>query len=132
MAELTFAETAEKLSDLQPFIQYCIDTDEDEWQVDVVRNKGNTKNCMFGHLVNWFHGKDYEGSVSRVWDLFEEMWMTTYGVYPVNDGQNPKYQQATPKQRVIAYLKDLYLGQEIDTQTGMEQQWAECNRNASE
>lgn len=109
---------AERLSDLQPFIQYLQDTREDEWAVDVVRTKDG-KNCLFGHLINWYYGEDYEGSISLVWDLFEEMWMTTYVIYDINDGKNPKYPQPTPKQRVLAYMKNLWLGLEVDTQTGM-------------
>lgn len=31
-------------------------------------------------------------------------------VYYVNDGKNKNYQQATPKQRCVAYLKDLQSG----------------------
>ncbi|QOH56225.1 hypothetical protein [Rhodococcus rhodochrous] len=114
----TWEEAAQKLDDLQPFIQYCIDTDEAEWQVDTVRSSGNTKNCLFGHLINWAYGKDYEGSVSAIWDMFEEIWGTTYLVYEINDGRHPAYPQETPRQRCIAYLKDLWLGRIEDTQTG--------------
>src|SRR5690606_18740724 len=97
------------------FIQYLVDTDESEWQVDVVRNKENTKNCLFGHLVNFIYGKDYQGSISSAWDCFEALWSTTWAVYPINDGRNPEYQQLTPKQRCIAYLKDLWLAQAVPT-----------------
>lgn len=100
---------ANALADLPSFIQYCNETDESEWQIDTVRNVGNTKNCLFGHLVNWYYGKDYDGNVSPIWDMFEEIWSTTFYVYDVNDGKNPKYQQSTPKQRCVAYLKDLWL-----------------------
>lgn len=112
-------EVAEKLSNLQPFIQYLQDTREDEWAIDVVRTKGNQQNCLFGHLVNWYYGKGYQGDVSLAWDLFEEMWSTTFFVYEINDGRNPDYPQPTPKQRVLAFMKNLWLGQEMDTQTGM-------------
>lgn len=128
-SELPYEQVIERLSNLQPFIQYCIDTREDEWQVDVVRDKGNTKNCMFGHLVNWFYGKDFKGNISPAWDAFENIWMSTYVIYPINDGQNPKYQQPTPRQRVIAYLKNLHLGLEEDIQTGMQNEWAASLKN---
>jgi hypothetical protein len=119
----TWDQVAEKLSDLNPFIQYLHATSEGEWAVDVVRTKDG-KNCLFGHLINWYYGKGYEGSISRVWDLFEEMWMSTYVIYPINDGENPKYQQPTPKQRVIAYMTNLWLGVEADTQTAMAEEAA--------
>lgn len=43
------------------------------------------------------------------------MWATTFMIYPVNDGENPKYTQETPKQRCLAYLKDLRDGKEKNT-----------------
>lgn len=98
------------LKNLDQFIEYCKSTNENEWCVGVVRTEGNKQNCCFGHLVNWWYGKDYEGSISEIWDTFEEVYVTTYMIYPVNDGENPKYQQSTPKQRVIAYLEDLNSG----------------------
>lgn len=104
--------TVKRLTDLSPFISYLEKTSPDEWQVDTVRSVGNTKNCVMGHLVNWYYGKDWQGSVSPVWDWFEEMWATTYMIYPVNDGGNPKYKQPTARERVIAYLKDLRDGKE--------------------
>lgn len=106
-----YEEAAKAIDDLSSFIQYCQNTEEDEWAVDVVRTKDG-KNCLFGHLVNWYYGKDYEGSISPIWDMFEATWSTTFAVYPVNDGHNPNYQQPTPKQRCVAYLKALWLGQE--------------------
>jgi len=101
------------LTDLTSFINYCIETNESEWAVDVVRTKGNKQNCLFGHLVNWHHGNNYQGKCTEIWDSFEEMWSSTFYVYDVNDGKNEKYQQATPKERCIAYLKDLWLGLEM-------------------
>ena len=96
------------LINLDNFITYLEDTDEDEWCTDVVRSKANeSQNCIFGHLVNWYYGKGYEGEVSEVWFAFEEMWATTFMIYPVNDGEDAHYTQETPKQRVLAYLRDL-------------------------
>lgn len=124
---MTTDQTIEKISDLRPFIEYLQNTREDEWAVDVVRTKEGA-NCMFGHLVNWFYGKGYEGSISLAWDFFEEIWMTTYVIYLVNDGENPRYQQSTPKQRVIAYLSNLWLGLEPDTSAVMAEDAARYGR----
>lgn len=110
--ELTWEQTVDRLRDLTPFIEYLENTTDDEWLLDTVRNKGNTQNCMMGHLVNWFYGKDHTGSISMAWDWFEEMWATTYMIYPVNDGTDPRYQQSTAKERIIAYLRDLMNGKE--------------------
>lgn len=113
----------DKLSDLQPFIQYLIDTKEEEWAVGVVRTKGNKQNCLFGHLVNWAYGKEFEGDVSPIWDIFEARWAMTYTVYPINDGKNPEYQQSSPKQRVTAFMQNLWLGLEADSNTLWEQEY---------
>jgi hypothetical protein len=75
-----------------------------------------------GHLVNWYYGPGYQGAVSEIWDNFEEIWATTYMIYPVNDGKNSKYQQKTAKDRVIAYLEDLNSGKEKTTYQLMNEQ----------
>ncbi len=106
----TTEAVCERLSHLDDFIAYLENTGEHEWNQDRVRNSDNTKNCVMGHLVNWYYGKDYEGDVSAVWDIFEEMWSTTFYIYDVNDGRSENYQQPTPKQRILAYLKDLWMG----------------------
>lgn len=120
MVALTMDQVDAKIGDLGAFIQYLIDTQESEWQVNAVRNAGNTKNCLFGHLVNFVYGKDYDGSISNAWDYFEEVWSTDFFIYQVNDGTNPDYKQTTPKQRCIAYLKNLWLGVEMPTWRTME------------
>lgn len=114
------SEAVEKLSDLRPFIEYLIATDEGEWQVGVVRNVRNTKNCLFGHLVNWYYGKDHTGDITSCWDVFEAMWACAEEVYPINDGKDPRYPQRTPKQRVVAFMKDLWLGITPPTWRSME------------
>lgn len=96
---------------LPEFINYCSATSENEWTTDVVRTRDG-KNCLFGHLVDWYYGKGYDGNISPAWDMFEDIWSSTYMVYNINDGKNPSYQQPTPKQRCLAYLKNLWLGLE--------------------
>lgn len=120
--ENTFTNAIEALSeDMQSFIDYLEQTEPNQWYLHKVRNKSNTKNCLYGHLVNWYYGKDYEGNVSPVWDAFEEVG-TTFYVYPINDGKNPKYPQATAKDRCIAYLKNIQSGEELWTWKAMEKE----------
>ena len=112
--------TVDRLSDLKPFIDYLEGTGDDEWTVDIVRTEGNKQNCVMGHLMNWYYGKEYKGVIAQAWDMFEEMWATTYMLYPVNDGRSPewmnyRYEQKTPKERVIAYLRNLAEGKEKTT-----------------
>lgn len=119
-------EVYKRLSSLEPFIEYLENTKDDEWIVDIVRSKDNARNCVMGHLINWFYGKDYTGPISNAWDIFEEMWATTYMIYPINDGKSPSwmnfvYDQTTPKARVVAYIKNLVEGKEKTTHQLMEQ-----------
>jgi len=97
---------------LKEFISYCETTNDNEWGTKVVRNKANTKNCMFGHLFNFGSNKGGEKLANVYWDFFEGSIATTYMVYRVNDGQHTGYQQTTPKERCIAYLKNLENGSE--------------------
>lgn len=98
---------------LDVIIPYIENTTEDSWCMDVVKTKDG-KNCLFGHLF------DLGGS--ELMDWFENI-ATTYMVYPVNDGQNPLYPQPTPKQRCIAYLKDLQSGKAKTTYELMEEDY---------
>lgn len=136
MQSPTSYESAEALlSDLDPFLAYLESTSEDAWQVDVVRSSDGTRNCMFGHLYQW--GSDHpsvaqldlksrERLASHLWEAFEQLWATTYAIYPINDGKNSRYPQPTPRQRVLAYLKALQRGEELTTMQAMEQ---ECERH---
>jgi hypothetical protein len=108
-----FSETTISDFTLRDIIAYMENTEESTWRVDTVRGKDGS-NCFFGHLFN-MGGGDSEKGGSRLWDYFEANYATTFMLYPVNDGQHPKYQQPTPKQRVIAYLKDLASGAEKTT-----------------
>jgi hypothetical protein len=87
---------------LEAIINFLEGTTEESWCTDVVKTEDG-KSCLFGHIFD-FGGKD-------LFYWFENI-ANTYMVYPVNDGENPKYQQPTPKQRCIAYLKNLQNGKE--------------------
>ena len=96
-------------------------TTDDQWCVDWcgVEDEhvpGGVKFCVQGHLMTYgeFHGhKGFD-------DLFHEVWATEYMYYWVNDGKSERYQQATPKQRVMAYFTDLRDGKVMSTQKIME------------
>lgn len=92
-------------------LNYLQNTREDEWLLDKVANKDLSKCCFFGHLFKYAAGKEMdEKKANNFWNYFEEIYATTYMVYPVNDGKNPNYPQETAKQRCIAYLEDLISG----------------------
>lgn len=115
-----FLKAINRLStDIDSFIKYCKSTTPEEWCVDIVRSKGNKKNCLYGHLVNWYYGKEYDGDITPIWDAFEEVG-TTFYVYPINDGTNHNYQQPTARERCIAYLENIRDGKELWTAKAME------------
>lgn len=111
-------------NDLGSFIKYCEATKPSDWYLQKVRNKGNTKNCLYGHLVNWYYGKDYQGDVSPIWDAFEEVG-SSYYIFPINDGTNPRYPQKTARERCIAYLNNVVSGDELWTAAAMDKEWNE-------
>ena len=93
---------------LSRFIKYLEKTTDEQWQLDKVGEPEMKKWCVMGHLFCWAAGKEKdEKRANRIWNYFEGAIATTYMIYPVNDGKNSNYPQATPKERCIAYLKNL-------------------------
>lgn len=113
---MTFDGTASTVT-LDDVISYMEATDPETWNLDTVRSQDGKNNCFFGHLFNM--GRD-EQEANRIWGWFEEAWATTYRIYPINDGQNPRYQQPTSKERVLAFLYALRAGKELTTMEQME------------
>jgi hypothetical protein len=109
---------AAQLATLDTVIAYIESTAEEDWNVDTVRSKDGTKNCFFGHLFNMTPDED---RANALWGMFEDLWSTTYRIYPINDGTNPRYPQETPKQRILAYLRALQTGDEKTTEQSMEE-----------
>jgi len=111
-----------RLSDL---IDYLEETDESAWCTDRVRVEG--RNCVMGHVFEWgrARGDGSDAAGSRAWDWFEDAWATTYVAYPVNDGAADEYAQPTPRQRCLAYCRDLLAGWAITTQESMEFEFAD-------
>ncbi len=107
-------------STIEAVIAHMEATAEDSWQMDVVRSADGSRNCFFGHLFS-MGADDREGT--RLWDWFESAHSTTYAIYPINDGEHPEYQQTTPKQRVLAYLRDLRDGLAKTTMQCMEEDY---------
>lgn len=87
-------------------IAHLESTGEADWCVDVVRNDDG--NCVMGHVFSM--GGDDQKTCNVWWNWFEEAVASTYMIYPVNDGEHPDYQQASAKERVLAYLNDVLAG----------------------
>jgi hypothetical protein len=93
---------------INEIISYIEKTDEDSWQTEICRSKDDHKNCFLGHLFN-LGGNDLINE-------FEWIWATEFMYFPINDGEDKRYKQSTPKQRIIAYLIDLKDGKTKTTQ----------------
>lgn len=109
---------AAQLVNLDTVIAYMEATDEDAWNLNTVRSKDGTKNCFFGHLFNMTPDEE---RANALWGMFEDLYATTYRIYSVNDGENPRYPQSTPKQRILAYLRALAAGEEKTTAQSMDE-----------
>ena len=114
--------------EIQELIDFLETTPENSWRCDTVRSNDGKTNCVMGHVYAFGAGGYDKDGGSAAWNFFEAVWATTFMVYPVNDGKNPKYQQATPKQRCLAYLKDLRDGKEKSTRQLMDESDREAQR----
>ena len=126
-----FDTPLEDVARLQWLITQLAAIDPARWQTDTVRGRdaaGQETNCFFGHVFNLGGGdtpsRTGRGNTgSELWDWFEERWSTTYRIYPVNDGTDPAYPQATPAARILAYLADLRDGKQLSTHESMERDY---------
>jgi hypothetical protein len=109
-----------QLKNLDPVIAYMEETEEDAWRVDTVRSADGATNCFFGHLFN-MGGNDARGN--ELWNGFENAWASTFMLFSINDGTDRRYLQETPKQRVLAYLRDLNSGAAKTTPQLMEEDY---------
>ena len=88
-------------------------TVDDEWLIDRVRSKDQSRNCCLGHVFA-MGGNDLK-LANDWWNWFEEAIATEYMIFPINDGTHADYQQPTPKARILAYLQDVLDGKRKTT-----------------
>lgn len=99
-------------------------TTDDQWCMDIVRSKDQTKNCILGHVFAM--GKnDEEGNAW--WNWFEHYIAITLMVYPVNDGKDKRYPQETPRARCLAYLQDVLSGKLKSLYEELTEETEECS-----
>lgn len=99
---------------LRDFIPYLESKPEDQWIDVIFANTDTSKRCVIYHFLG-FVGQDYpRANCSNNLDWYEaNVCFIHRAGCEVNDGNHPDYQQATPKQRSIAYLKNLLAGKEL-------------------
>ena len=97
------------------FITYLEATNEDSWIDVIFANKDTSKRCVIFHFLG-FVGCDKPdsefGSKNLDWYDSHVCFIQQAGCM-VNDGNHSDYQQPTPKQRSISYLKNLLAGKEL-------------------
>lgn len=97
---------------IDSLIEYLEETKEEDWCEDVVMTKDG-KCCLLGHVHNYGTKKFRNGP--KTYEMFEQLYATEFMVFPVNDGKNSRYPEATPKQRCVTYVKNLRDGSEKTT-----------------
>lgn len=94
---------------LDYFIEKFEAIPEDEWCTQLYVNENN-QCCALGHCGVTFEKGSVEGITLNTLSIKALNSPNTgnyMSIINVNDGEHPKYQQDTPKQRVLAFLKDL-------------------------
>ena len=116
----TYQEFMEKL--INDFIKYLEETQNSEWLLDKCADTPQLKKCcVVGHFFKFADITKNQRNANKLWDNFSYDFANEYMLYPVNDGKDKDYQQAAPKQRCIAYLRDLRDGKAKTTKDFMEE-----------
>lgn len=101
---------------LSDVIAYLDSTDpESWWPGPTYRSPDGTRHCALSHIEVQYG--------MPVMEWFESRWSTSYMIGSVNDGNDKGYQQESPKERCMAYLRALADGSELSTEEVMEQEY---------
>lgn len=94
------------------FYDFFFPIPEDKWQI---RSFGweNGPNCAYGHIGWHFRNKDNIMSMTcDAWTEFTRIAdKHSLNFAGVNDGNDKRYQQSTPKERILAALKDIMIAE---------------------
>jgi len=92
--------------DVDYFIRKFEAIPEDKWCDDGSFRKDG-KACAYGHCKGDGAASPEGSALGNIWDAFSPHYDYDGGIAYINDGKNDKYQQPTPKQRVLAALYDV-------------------------
>ena len=114
---------------LLDFIPYLESKPEDQWLGVVFANSDTSKRCVIYHFLG-FVGQDNPHSRNGDnLDWYEHSICPIMRAgHQINDGNDPDYQQKTPKQRSITFLKNLLDGKEFTTIQALDQ-WLSSKSN---
>jgi hypothetical protein len=89
--------------DVDYFIRKFAAIPEDNWYTHEYTNNDGTKMCALGHCGSR-QDEDDTSQSNALRDILEHC------VGSINDGSDSRYQQPTPKQRILAALNDIKAG----------------------
>lgn len=112
---------------LTEFIPYLESKPDEEWIDVIFANSDLSKRCVIFHFLG-FVGQDNPDT--KTWNNLD--WYEANVCFiqragcEVNDGNHPDYQQPTPKERSITYLKNLLEGKELTPLQMMDEYFSQC------
>ena len=92
-------DTKAKLDVAAKAIEVLTPIPSEEWIIGAFRDLARGKYCAVGHYSRII-GKGYDPLITAAGKI------DGLGIISANDGDHPKYQQATAKERSLAYLAD--------------------------
>lgn len=99
---------------LGDFIPYLESKPDDQWIDVIFANTDTSKRCVIWHFIGFVGQDNPSAKRSNNLDWYDSnVCFIRRAGCEVNDGNHPRYQQATPKKRSIAYLKNLLAGNEL-------------------
>jgi len=111
---------------LMDFIPYLESKPESEWIDSIFTNTDTSKRCVIYHFLGFVGQDNPHSNCGNNLDWYESCIcpIQKAGCF-VNDGNDPDYQQASPKQRSIAFLENLLEGKELTTMQALDKWLAE-------
>jgi hypothetical protein len=97
--------------DVDYFINKFEAIPEDKWHIGALRNEDGYKRCALGHCCGESI-PEYFGITNRPTEMCNDLsnffrGLINADVGIVNDGSDTRYKQSTPKQRILAALRDI-------------------------
>jgi len=107
--------------DAQYFIDKFEAIPEEKWTTHTQIDHDG-KRCALGHFLpaeyrninDWYSGSIICGSHTEEGKAMARLFGGEFCIAKINNGGDPKYQQATPKQRILAALRDVQIIEQQD------------------
>lgn len=90
---------------LEEYRDYYAGIPEENWCVCSFYGEDKKSRCAIGHLMKPSVYITHPDRLSAAEGQLDTIFGLT-NIYRINDGKNPRYQQSTPKQRILAAIED--------------------------